>query len=122
MDSRPLVLVVDDDPYMLELARVHLEGAGYGVELAASGEEGVAKAIALTPAAILLDYAMPGVSGRDTLKRIRANRATAQVPVLVLTAWASDEDAREMKSLGAGWMEKPVRAEVLVEAMGSLVK
>lgn len=112
-----LVIVVDDDPFMREVARVHLEGVGYSVELAACGEEGVAKTIALQPAAVILDFAMPDISGAETLKRIREHPSTARTPVLVLTAWSSDEDALEVRRLGAEWLQKPLRPELLIEAL-----
>ena len=68
MSTRHSVLVVDDDPFMRELSRIHLERAGHVVSLAEGGAEGVAKARSLGPDAIVMDFSMPGLSGTDTLK------------------------------------------------------
>lgn len=120
MDT-PLILVVDDDPIMREVSRVHLEQAGYAVAMAAGGEEGVEKAFGLEPAAVILDFAMPGVSGQDALVRIRANAATAALPVVMLTAWSSDENRQTAADLGAVWVEKPISGEVLVQTVQRLL-
>ena len=118
----PLILVVDDDPVMRELARIHLAGAGYRVELASGGAEGVAKANALGPALMIMDFAMPEVSGRDALRQIRRRPATAGIPVIMLTAWSSSEDRLEVEALGAVWVDKPLESEALLKAVRRMVR
>lgn len=115
------ILIVDDDPVMREVTRVHLEGAGFTVALANGGDEGARKAIAMAPAAVIMDLAMPDVSGEEALKRIRANPATARLPVLMLTAWTSEEHRRATVAMGTAWIEKPVRGEDLISALKQLV-
>jgi DNA-binding response OmpR family regulator len=115
------ILVVDDDPFMRELTRLHLEKAGYVVALAEEGAEGIAKARELGPAVIILDFSMPGLSGTDILNQIRADPAISTTPVLMLTAWASDDGRLEAEYLGATWLEKPLSGEALVDAVGRMI-
>ena len=121
MSTRQPILVVDDDPFMRELTRVHLESAGHTVALANGGAEGVAKARSLGPAAIIMDFSMPGLSGTDTLKQIRGDPDIAQTPVLMLTAWSSDASRLEAENLGATWLEKPVLGEALINAVDRMI-
>ncbi|WP_339913695.1 response regulator [uncultured Brevundimonas sp.] len=119
--KQPLILVVDDDPVMREVTRIHLEQAGYGVELASGGEEGVIKSAALQPSAVIMDFAMPGVSGRDALERIRANPETALLPVVMLSAWSADHNRRAVRALGANWLEKPLNGDALIDIVKQLL-
>ena len=121
MSTRHSVLVVDDDPFMRELSRIHLERAGHVVSLAEGGAEGVAKARSLGPDAIVMDFSMPGLSGTDTLKQIRADPDIARTPVLMLTAWSSDASRLEAENLGATWLEKPLSGEALIDAVGRMI-
>ena len=121
VSTRQSILVVDDDPFMRDLARVHLERAGYVVALADGGAEGVAKAHSLRPAVVVMDFSMPGLSGTDTLKQIRADPNISKTPVLMLTAWSSDASRLEAESLGATWLEKPLAGEALIDAVGRMI-
>jgi CheY-like chemotaxis protein len=112
-----MILIIDDDPIMREVTRVHLEEAGYAVELASGGAEGVDKVKALKPSLVLMDFAMPEVSGCDALRQIRAQPATTEIPVIMLTAWSSVEAREEVEALGGVWLEKPVAAEPLLQAV-----
>jgi two-component system chemotaxis response regulator CheY len=117
----PLILVVDDDPIMREVTRIHLREAGYGVELASGGAEGVGKVETLRPDLVILDFAMPGVSGRDALRQIRAQPGNAGIPVIMLTAWSSVDDRKQVEALGGVWLEKPVAAEALFETVRGMI-
>lgn len=121
MSTRQSILVVDDDPFMRELTRVHLEGAGHVVALADGGAEGVAKARSLGPDVIIMDFSMPGLSGTDTLKQIRADPDISKTPVLMLTAWSSDASRLEAENLGAIWLEKPLSGGALIDAVGRMI-
>lgn len=116
------VLVIDDDPFMRQLIDVHLTRAGMSVELAAGGEEGIAKARTLTPDAIVLDYAMPVMSGQEVLQRLRRDPFTAAIPLIVISAWSSLEQRDKARSLGVAWLEKPVEGAVLVDAVQRLIR
>ncbi|MDP2181949.1 MAG: response regulator [Actinomycetota bacterium] len=121
MSARQSILVVDDDPFMRELTRIHLESAGHVVVLANGGAEGVAKARSLAPAVIIMDFSMPGLSGTDALKQIRADPDIAETPVLMLTAWSSDDSRLKAENLGATWLEKPLSGEALIDAVDRMI-
>ena len=121
VSTRPSILVVDDDPFMRELTRVHLESAGHVVALANGGAEGVVKARSLSPAVIIMDFSMPGLSGTETLKQIRADPGISKTPVLMLTAWSSDAGRLEAENLGATWLEKPLSGKALIDAVDRMI-
>lgn len=79
------VLVVDDDPTERLLARDALESAGFVVEEAADGPEGLARAYIVKPQLIVLDVMMPGLDGFTVCDALRQHAATAQIPILLAT-------------------------------------
>jgi DNA-binding response OmpR family regulator len=85
-DRPPRVLVIDDDPALHELLRIHLEDAGFEVLEALDGATGVAAAVEKKPDLVVLDLLMPGMSGFEVAHALRANQATRQTPIIVLTA------------------------------------
>lgn len=121
MGTNGLVLVVDDDPFMREITRIHLESAGFEVVLAESATDGMQKVRSLRPSVVVMDFAMPGGSGGDALRSIRDDEQIAGTPVLMVTAWASDDTRREATTLGAHWLQKPVMGDALVNAVRKLV-
>jgi PAS domain S-box-containing protein len=80
------VLVVDDEPANLDLLEGLLEPAGFGVLKAGSGREGIDRARSEMPSLILLDLMMPDLSGFDVVEALRADEATREIPIMVLTA------------------------------------
>jgi CheY-like chemotaxis protein len=113
----PLVLVVDDEPEILQLVARMLESKGYVVEVAVDGQEALDKADRLVPDLILLDAMLPKVHGFDACRRIKASPRTRDVPVIMMTAiyrgWRFAQDARD--SYGAfDYVEKPFRLEDLL--------
>jgi CheY-like chemotaxis protein len=94
------ILLVDDSEPLRKLARVVLERkGGFEVALAASGEEGIEAARADPPDLVLLDVLMPGIDGLETLRRLRADPATAAIPVVFLTG-RDDEEIAQAAALG----------------------
>lgn len=83
--ERPVVLVVDDAPSSLGVLCDTLEASGYTVLVAGDGESALRLLELVVPDAILLDGLMPGLSGFDTCRRIKANAALAHIPVLFMT-------------------------------------
>jgi len=95
------ILVIDDAEDIREVAQVSLEVVGgWEVMTASSGREGVAKALAEQPDAILLDVMMPDQDGPTTFKQLQANHATQHIPVILLTAKALASDRRMFADLG----------------------
>ncbi|MHB1552802.1 MAG: response regulator [Acidimicrobiales bacterium] len=103
------VLLVDDEELIREVAEVALaKVGGWEVLTASSGEEGLGKAVAERPDAILLDVMMPGLDGPGTLARLQADPATASIPVVFLTAKVRQSEQQRWIDLGAaGVLVKP---------------
>jgi signal transduction histidine kinase/DNA-binding response OmpR family regulator len=116
--GQPSVLVIEDDPAAQELLRLHLEGAGYGVVLTASGKQALAWLTQVRPDAVLLDIMLPDLDGWEILQRLKADPATRSIPVMVVSV----VDDRELGlALGAiDYLVKPVSRELLLEAIGRL--
>jgi CheY-like chemotaxis protein len=109
------VLVIDDDPTARELIVAHLAGAGFSVETAANGVEGLNKARALRPAAITLDITMPDIDGWTVLAALKGEPALADIPVVILTI--VDEPRRGIALGAAGYMTKPIDRDRLVDIL-----
>jgi CheY-like chemotaxis protein len=95
------ILIIDDEDDIREVAALSLETvAGWDVAVASSGAQGLARAAEYNPDAILLDVMMPGMDGPTTFRALRKNPATAQIPVLLLTAKVQGNDQRRFADLG----------------------
>lgn len=106
--ARDLVLVVDDDRTMRLLARQSLEVAGIAVEEARGGCEALEAAARLRPALVLLDVAMPDLDGFTVCQRLRELPATADTPIVMMTALNDVESVRRAYEVGAtDFIEKP---------------
>lgn len=106
--DRPLVLVADDDPDILDLVRYRLERSGYTVATAVDGNEAVRLAQELEPALAVLDVMMPCLNGFEVTRRLRENAVTARIPVILLTAKAQEADVQEGFAAGADdYIRKP---------------
>lgn len=102
------ILVVDDDPNIVRIVEVNLTQEGHQVRTAADGEACLAAVAEEPPDLLILDVMMPKLDGFETLKRLKADPAAAQIPVIMLTARAQDEDIFEGYGTGAQWyLTKP---------------
>jgi two-component system alkaline phosphatase synthesis response regulator PhoP len=109
------ILVVDDEPPVARLVEVNLTRAGYAVRIASDGEEALARIAEERPDLVILDVMMPRMDGFEALKRIKADPATADLRVVMLTARAQDEDVFEGYGRGAHWyLPKPFEPEELL--------
>jgi PAS domain S-box-containing protein len=114
----PRLLVVDDDPDIALLCRVNLEAAGYEVAVAGDGREALDVLSRTVPDLVLLDVLMPDPDGWSVLATIRQNPATAQLPVVMLTARADDRDQlRAWQSGATDYVTKPFEPAALVAAV-----
>ncbi len=109
------VLVVEDDPHSAELLTVYLEGAGYRVAVARDGAEGLELARRLRPRAVVLDILLPRVDGWDLLGRLKADPATAESPVIVVSML--DERGKGLALGAVEYLVKPVGREALLQAL-----
>ncbi|MEN0069553.1 MAG: response regulator transcription factor [Propionicimonas sp.] len=118
--ARARVLVVDDEPYIVEMVAMSLRYVGYQVETAASGEEALAVASATRPELIVLDVMLPDVQGFDLLRTLRRDTGA---PVLFLTARDSVEDRVHGLTLGADdYVTKPFSLEELVARLRAILR
>ena len=117
------VLIVEDNARNLKLVRDVLSHAGYDVLEAGDGETGVALAVERVPDLILMDVNLPGIDGVEALARLRAEPATAAIPVAALTAYAMTEDRARFEAAGFdGYLEKPVDVRALPGQVEALLR
>ena len=104
-----LVLIVEDNEKNMKLARDVLRFHGFRTREAATAEDGLAQARAERPDLVLMDIQLPGIDGVTALGRLRADPATARIPVVALTAFAMKDDERRFLGAGFdGYMVKPL--------------
>jgi len=109
---RPKILVVDDDESLRRLVAAYLESEGYAVKEAADGASALTVVEEEEPQLVVLDLMLPGMSGIDVARRIRAKRTT---PILMLTARGSEDDMLQGFEAGADdYLVKPFSPKVLV--------
>lgn len=114
------VLVVDDEPTIRALVRAALEPAGVRVVEAADGVTALESVEADRPDLILLDIALPRMSGLDVCRRLKAQRETADIPVLLLTGLVLHIDAGAVDDVGAqGVIAKPFSPAKLVSQVAA---
>ncbi|MBS1814749.1 MAG: response regulator [Acidobacteria bacterium] len=95
------ILIIDDEDDIREVASLTLEAtAGWKISTASSGAEGIEKARALHPDAILMDVMMPGMDGPTTFREMQKDPSIANIPVLLLTAKVQGVDQRRFADLG----------------------
>jgi len=112
---REKILVVDDEPEAVELVEFNLKQAGFTVVAAADGSEALKKARALLPSLIVLDLMLPEVDGLEVCKMLRRDPATAEIPIVMLTAKAAEIDRVLGLELGADdYLTKPFSPRELV--------
>lgn len=117
------ILVVDDDPDILQFVRMNLELEGFDAETAGSGQEALDAAKARPPDLVLLDIMMPAMDGLTVLRRLRQSPATSNVPVIILTAKALAEDRVRGLDLGADdYITKPFDLEEMVARVRTVLR
>lgn len=107
--DEPKILVVDDEATQRLLTRGHLEGEGFAVVEASSGEEALEANLRLHPDLILLDVMMPGIDGFEVCRRIRADPSVCHTPIIIVTGREAAEDVQKGFAAGAtDFLTKPL--------------
>jgi len=115
MDSKPLILVVDDGPKNIKLLRAFLEPAGYAVGAAADGATALQMAHSDAPALILLDLMMPGMDGFAVCRALKEKESTREIPVIFITGRDDVEAESRCFALGAAdYIAKPISLPVVL--------
>ena len=116
------ILVVDDDPVILQLRQVNFEMEGFTVITAADGREGVERTRADRPDVVVSDVMMPRMSGLELVAELKGDPATASIPVLLLTAKAQQADVSSGLEQGADdYVTKPFEPLDLVDRVNRLL-
>ncbi|NAZ77947.1 response regulator [Kineococcus sp. T13] len=112
------VLVVEDDPDIRQLVELRLRGLGHRVVAAASGPEALAVVAERgAPEVVVLDVAMPGMTGLEVLRALRAQPEHAHLPAIFLSARVRPEDIAAGEALGATYLTKPFVVSALAKAI-----
>ncbi len=92
MDSMSHILIIEDDPSLVELLRYNLENEGFDVSVARDGEEGLESVDTQVPDLVVLDWMLPNVSGIEVCRQLRQKSETRTMPVIMLTAKGEESD------------------------------
>ena len=110
------VLIIEDEKLIIVSTQMVLEAAGFRVESATNGEDGIAKAKSHAPDLVLLDIMMPGIDGWETLTRLKRDAATANIPVVIFTAREHSRGHQKSAEMGAAdYFRKPFEPDELIE-------
>lgn len=118
-----VILVVDDEPDILELIRYNLVKERYEVECETAGERVLLRATSLMPDLIVLDLMLPGMDGLEVCRRLKGDARTNRIPVIMLTAKSEDADIVSGLELGADdYVTKPFSPRVLLARIRSVLR
>lgn len=121
--ANPHILVVDDDPDILELLRYNLTKEGYRVDCATDGDAALRAFPEVNPDLILLDLMMPRKSGLDVARQLQSDPKTSSVPIIMLTAKGEESDIVIGLELGASdYIVKPFSMRVLLARIRSALR
>jgi CheY-like chemotaxis protein len=122
MSRRPLALIADDDADILWLISLTLERDGYEVVTAKDGPAALESVLDRVPHLVVLDLMMPGIDGCEVTRRLRAEEATRDVPIMIVTALAEESQAAKALAAGAdAYLSKPFSPRELLAKTASLL-
>ena len=117
------ILLVEDEEPLTMLLRYNLEAAGYAVDAVARGDEAELKLREATPDLIVLDWMLPGLSGIELCRRLRAQATTAKLPIIMLTARGEESDRVRGLATGADdYIVKPFSVPELLARVSALLR
>ena len=119
----PLILLVDDDNNLLQMVKLMLERAGHQVETSNNAADSLERAALIQPDLAIIDVMMPGISGYDMVRQLRADPRTARIPIIILTARSQPMDKHMALEAGANaFLSKPVTSQELVERVEAVLR
>jgi len=117
------ILIVDDEPQLVEMVKMRLEANNYEVIVAHDGMEALEKARKGEPDLIILDLMLPKLDGYQVCRMLKFDRALSKIPIIMLTALGKKEDREWGKKVKAdAYIIKPFNAEELLERVARLIK
>jgi len=117
------ILLVEDTQDNREIAEIILRDAGHTVLSVADGASGMVAAVAAQPDLILMDLALPKIDGWEATRRIKANPATRDIPVIAFTAHVLQEEAERARAAGcAAVIAKPFEIDMLLSQIDTLIR
>ncbi|MGA7794685.1 MAG: response regulator [Candidatus Acidiferrales bacterium] len=118
----PVILAVDDDPAVLRIIESLLSRHDFVVKTAASGEDALRMLREVTPAVLILDVMMNGISGYDLCHVVKRDKRLQEIPVIFLTSRGTPQDYKTGHDLGAViYMTKPLKVEKLLNVVQMLI-
>ena len=113
-----LILIVEDNEKNMKLVRDVLQVKGYATVEAGTAEDGIRLALERNPELILMDIQLPGMNGIEALGVLRANPATATIPVIAVTASVMQQDRKQITEAGFdGYVGKPINLKEFLDAV-----
>jgi len=120
--ANELILIVEDNPKNLKLVRDVLQVRGYRTIEAGTGEEGVQLARDQHPALVLMDIQLPGISGAEAFRQLRADPTTRAIPVIAVTASVMAQEWQKVMAAGFdGFQGKPISVRELLETVRQIL-
>lgn len=117
------ILLIEDDPSLTELIKYNLEQEGYDVTVEMDGEEGLLSVQTIAPDLILLDWMLPNLSGIEICRRIRREKLTRNIPVIMLTARSEENDRIRGLDTGADdYITKPFSPKELIARIKAMFR
>jgi len=120
---QPRILLIEDDLHLTELVRYNLEREGFALTLATDGEEGLLQAEEQPPDLILLDWMLPNLSGIELCRRLRRGEATANIPIVMITARTEEADrVRGLETGADDYITKPFSPRELTARVNAVLR
>ncbi len=117
-EAKKVVLVVEDDPEINSMVGAYVQISGFEYRPALDGHSALKDARENPPSAVVLDLMLPDIDGFEVCKRLRAERATKTVPIIILSALSGDAEKRRGKECGADeYLTKPFNPDELMASM-----
>jgi len=117
------ILIVDDNPLNLKLARIVLETAGFKVKTAVSAEDALRVLKSDTPKLILMDIQLPGMDGLELTRKLKSDAATAAIMIVAVTAYAMSADEDKAMAAGCdGYVRKPFDTRALPDMVAAYLQ